>query len=818
MLWVYGGNIARYYQGYKRIAQLLEIEGWDDPAASILELVCDWFSGTKSDYLLVIDNADNVEHWWPGMYKTTGSLGNPSVNFSDYIPKDTVNSHILITTRDSRVARPHVSNAATLAVEPMTKDEAKVLLRSKLERKDFGREEDTKASNLLEELDYIPLAISQAAAFIMQNRDKGTTIANYVDALRGGEADEFLHEELHDTRRHMDSANSVARTWLLSYKKIEQQKPRAAELLCFLAMFDRQSIPMFILKLPELITSLGVLQAFNLVTSRAGSQSFQIHRLVQRFVHILLQRNGTLQKWQAKALACVSEDYPTEIGVAEWPICDALAPHVHVLTGYRYETTEARLDLAHLLCWAADFDIERGMYKQALRRARQSLELFTELVDRRDERLVASTWLYGRLRYYEAQSTADLDAAAGLLERSLKTSKYPSLNYAESAFELAHLYYDQCNQDRCLKMGKASYECWAKLEGPNSVRTLDNLHDYALELAMLGKEADGIAMWQEILDRCPASDAAENTKTVFKGRSIAGIAEFQGDSAVAEDFYAKLITICEGMYHPDHVHVFDYRLSHAEQVMRQGRLDEAIALSEAILGRCDNTSEWRIRASCLQTIAECHRLSGDYNKELLNRQDTLELHERKLGPNHKETVDATEALADCFVNKHQPHRAMDLYVRLVAWRTSNLGKCHADTVRAVECLGICHANMGHALEAETAYIEAIDRLGAPSDPRLLNNLYFSLIAQAKWEMLESWSRWVYSLDETPYVPGAYDNLIVVPEKRGETEELLQVREELLVAGDPQAGGVREKSYTPIMPPVRDDRRFGRMVHPRTWSA
>lgn len=55
----------------------------------------------------------------------------------------------------------------------------------------------------------------------------------------------------------------------------------------------------------------------------------------------------------------------------------------------------------------------------------------------------------------------------------------------------------------CLEMGKASFECWEALEGPSSVRTLDNMHDYALELAMLGHEEDGIAMWQEIMQRCP---------------------------------------------------------------------------------------------------------------------------------------------------------------------------------------------------------------------------------------------------------------------------------------------------------------------------
>ena len=123
----------------------------------------------------------------------------------------------------------------------------------------------------------------------------------------------------------------------------------------------------------------------------------------------------------------MSKSYPTEIGVAEWPICDALAPHVHVVTGYKYTTMEARLDLAHLLCWAADFDIERGMYTQALERAKLSLEIFQQLVPEHDERLAAATWLYGRLCYYQAQSASDLDTAAVLLQKALSISKYPSL-------------------------------------------------------------------------------------------------------------------------------------------------------------------------------------------------------------------------------------------------------------------------------------------------------------------------------------------------------------------------------------------------------
>lgn len=141
----------------------------------------------------------------------------------------------------------------------------------------------------------------------------------------------------------------------------------------------------------------------------------------------------------------MSKDYPTDGGVAQWPICDALAPHVHVMLGYNYQTTEARLHPAHLLCWAADFDIERGMYTQALERAEQSFDIFRQLVPEHDERLAAATCLYGRLRYSQARSAGDMDIAVELLRKALRISSYPHLNFAESAFELAHLHYNQCN-------------------------------------------------------------------------------------------------------------------------------------------------------------------------------------------------------------------------------------------------------------------------------------------------------------------------------------------------------------------------------------
>lgn len=829
---MYGGNISRFYQGYKRIAQALELPSWDDPEISILELVSNWFAESQTPFLLVVDNADNITHWWPGKYKSTLKLDDPSSNLANFLPNpENEVGRLLITTRDSRVASRLARHGKPITLVAMSLTDAKQLFLHKAEGKatDYDKKD---IERLVHELDYLPLAISQAASFVEEN---GISISDYLAALDGDDAEEFLHENLDDSRRDEESINSVFRTWKLSSDQIRQQKPKAADLLSLLATLDRQSIPRFLFRSSnefksELTTSLGVLQSFNLITLRAGKDTFQLHRLVQRFVQLSLKISSTINHWQAVALACLCKIYPTEIGVDEWDICDVLAPHVQVLLSYEYKTRSSQLDFAHLLCWAADFDIERGMYVQALRRAKRSLDLFRSLVPERDERRAAATWLYGRLLYYEAKSADDMNIATEMLKEAFRTSEYPSMIYAESAFELAHLHYDQGDHVASLTMGKASFECWKTMEGPSSKRSLDNLHDYALELAMCGHEEEAIAKWNAILSLCPTShDASENTRKVFEFRSLASIAEFQDDPTMAEILYQKLVVLCTAIYNDQHVHVFDYRLSRAEQVLRQGRLEEATELSQDILADYRNKSEWQIRAGCLQVMAECCRLQRDFTGEEERRTECLKLHENVLGRAHHTTIDVLEDLARCYMSTGDAQRVEPLWEEVVAWRKAILGQNDARTLRAIECAAIYAAIQKRDAEAENLFLDALSCQTNP-DPRLLSNLSATLWNQGSWQALETHSRKVLELfasgkatapDDTKTGPKiAHWDLVTALEAQGKMEEALALRASELELEVTDNSDVRSSRRQCKEPPLRSSkqRRFGRMIHPRTWSS
>ena len=88
---------------------------------------------------------------------------------------------------------------------------------------------------LLDVLGYIPLAITQAAAFINRNR---WTLQGYLAALEKDKQNltEYLSQELQDPRRPRGFPNSVFRTWKLSFDHILAQEPKVAKLLSLIAM------------------------------------------------------------------------------------------------------------------------------------------------------------------------------------------------------------------------------------------------------------------------------------------------------------------------------------------------------------------------------------------------------------------------------------------------------------------------------------------------------------------------------------------------------------------------------------------------------
>src|SRR5207248_7600244 len=93
----------------------------------------------------------------------------------------------------------------------------------------------------------LPLALDQAAAYVEENRCR---LADYLSLYQ---TRRIALLERRGSLSHRDYPDSVATTWSLSFKQIEQTSPAAAELLRFCAFLHPDTIAeeMFIASAPE---------------------------------------------------------------------------------------------------------------------------------------------------------------------------------------------------------------------------------------------------------------------------------------------------------------------------------------------------------------------------------------------------------------------------------------------------------------------------------------------------------------------------------------------------------------------------------------
>lgn len=97
----------------------------------------------------------------------------------------------------------------------------------------------TKAARIVETLDYIPLAIVQAGAYIsllMMSLD------DYLAAFES-EANQCLLCEKSPLRNPSCGTNAVFKTWEITFQDVQKKNAAAADLLLLCSFFSSEDIP-----------------------------------------------------------------------------------------------------------------------------------------------------------------------------------------------------------------------------------------------------------------------------------------------------------------------------------------------------------------------------------------------------------------------------------------------------------------------------------------------------------------------------------------------------------------------------------------------
>ncbi|KAF6781030.1 Kinesin light chain 5, partial [Colletotrichum sojae] len=339
VFWVHGSTRATFEESYRSIADVLALPRRHDSDVNVLVLVRDWLQREDvSPWLMVIDNADDIQMLFSK---------NDNETYLSYLPKRE-NSKILITSRSWDAADKLTGNGRMIFRFPIMEEaQALQLFQTKI-----GRDVNEAASlRLINTLDYVPLAVNQAAAYIYK-RSPRVTIESYLEEFRNSEERKgtLLRRDTGDIRRYEGVSNSVVVTWQVTFEQIKREQPRAANLLSLMSHFHAQNIPDYMLhdynsgnidskerndthgetSSDDFEDDLDVLRGYSLVAMTAVPGFLEMHSLVQFCTKVWISKFGSPDPWKTLFLQSASQHFPS--GVFEtWQQCQTLMPHIQPL-------------------------------------------------------------------------------------------------------------------------------------------------------------------------------------------------------------------------------------------------------------------------------------------------------------------------------------------------------------------------------------------------------------------------------------------------------------------------------------------------------
>jgi hypothetical protein len=194
------------------------------------------------------------------------------------------------------------------------------------------------ATELAVQLDGLPLALEQAAAYIQAT---GGGLAGYLGLFRERRGELLA--------RPTGRGQMVTATWALAYSRLVQDAPQAAGLLRLLACCAPEPVPLRLLLQPcdqldqldrdvttvlnpllgDALTAgdaIAALRKYSLVIPDSAG-SVLVHRLVQA-VTLGQMPDELAAAWRQAAAALIEAAIPADTGPPEsWPACAALLPH-----------------------------------------------------------------------------------------------------------------------------------------------------------------------------------------------------------------------------------------------------------------------------------------------------------------------------------------------------------------------------------------------------------------------------------------------------------------------------------------------------------
>ncbi|KAM0425245.1 hypothetical protein ACHAPT_009562 [Fusarium lateritium] len=656
VFWVHSNSAERFSHSYGNIARECRIPGYDESSGlDSLSVVKDWLESKDSrQWLMIIDNADDMQLFFP--------QSGAGEKLGDYLP-DCAHGTVLVTTRNLQVGSRLTKGKRPIEVNKMNENESVQLLVRVLE----GIDEDPKdLLRLSSRLEYLPLALVQASAFIQEN---STTVNKYLELLDESEKGlvDLLSEDFETAGRDSETPRAVTETWILSFRQIERQYPFAAELLSLMSLFDRQAIPMDFLEFyseekqgeskgaMQLVKALGILKAFSFISAEKRGDH-NMHRLVQLVTRAWLHRNGTKGEFARWALLAVSDSYPYG-NFEDIPTCSAYLAHAYAVINL--DDTESEAEKKHsdsqAETKASDSRADTKGTESEAKTKGSDLQTEDKLVKASLRHRVGGFFLF-QGRYIEAER---LQREAIRTREVLLGSEHPETLTVIS--DLSSTLWRQDRLEEAEELETQVVEAWKRAHGEEHPKTLDAMSNLATTISNLGRSEEAEALETRVVQMKKRVLGEEHPDTLISMNNLAVTIRDQDRLDEAAQLQRNVMEIRKRVLGEEHPDTLTSMGNLAVTLYEQGDLGEAEELQvhvmevrKRVLGEDHPTT-----LLSMQNLAETWKLMGDLcdpsmpiRVEVLGDalalfKDCARLRRQTLGSEHADTKESCACLEEC---------------------------------------------------------------------------------------------------------------------------------------------------------------------------
>jgi tetratricopeptide (TPR) repeat protein len=615
--------------------------------------VSNWLNeDDSSQWLMILDNADDADLFLYQSGVDTLAERNDAAERSlrKFLPNRlNARKSMVVATRNRHVGEDLAQGEPCIDVGPFSSQEAQDLLRSKV-REIINHVGEQEAKKLVEFLGHIPLAITQAAAYMNRNK---ISVSKYLAALEKDQQNliDHLSVELQDYRRERGYPNSVFLTWRLSFEQIRLQEPRAAEVLSLMAMLDGQQIPLDLVQSPDdrdidFRSAVGTLDGYSLISRETGDEVCAMHPLVQLSIQDWLAAADQKTHFTEQVLQLLAAKFPN--GEHENRLtCELLLPHARAVLQHALRSKSGMRNTAAIFHNVAWFDWQQGRYRLANEGVRKAYDIRRDVLGNDNISTIGSIGLLGTVlsdlgKYKQAEEIHR--QALGLRETVLGKEHPDTLT---SMNNLAGVLSRQGKYKEAEEIHRQALGLGETVLGKEHPDTLTSMNNLAQVLSRLGKYKQAEEIHRQVLGLRETVLGKEHPDTLTSMNNLARVLSNLGKYKQAEEIHRQVLGLRETVLGKEHPDTLVSMKNLALTLWNQERLEEAEELEVGVLETRTRVlgPEHPETLSSMANLAYTWK-SQSRDEDAIGLMEQAEKLQRKiLGSDHPNTINSTRALS-----------------------------------------------------------------------------------------------------------------------------------------------------------------------------